>query len=80
VPADALEHIFDRFARADDARTRAQGGAGLGLAIVGAIAQAHGGRCTAAALPRGTEFALRLPGYMVARDAAASAAYLALPD
>ena len=64
VPAEALEHIFDRFARADDARTRAHGGAGLGLAIVSAIAQAHGGRCTAAALPRGTEFALRLPGYV----------------
>jgi signal transduction histidine kinase len=80
VPADALEHIFDRFARADDARTRAQGGAGLGLAIVGAIAQAHRGRCTATALPRGTEFALRLPGYMAARDTAASAAHLALPD
>jgi len=63
VPAEALEHIFDRFARADDARTRAHGGAGLGLAIVSAIAQAHGGRCTAAALPRGTEFTLRLPGY-----------------
>src|SRR5205823_13453970 len=63
VPPDAVERIFDRFARADDARTRAQGGVGLGLAIVAAIARAHGGTCQAAALPRGTAFSLRLPGF-----------------
>jgi two-component system, OmpR family, sensor kinase len=66
VPSEALDHIFDRFARADGARTREAGGAGLGLAIVSAIAQAHGGRCTAAPLPRGTVFALRLPGFVPA--------------
>ena len=47
VPPDALERIFDRFARADAARTRTAGGVGLGLAIVDAIAKGHGGRCTA---------------------------------
>ena len=73
VPPEALEHIFDRFARADDARARAQGGAGLGLAIVAAIAQAHDGRCTAAGLPRGTEFALRLPDYVPAERPAVPA-------
>jgi len=41
------ERVFDRFHRTDTARDRASGGAGLGLAIVRAIAQAHGGRVTA---------------------------------
>jgi two-component system OmpR family sensor kinase len=63
VAAEALKRIFDRFSRADDARTRAQGGVGLGLAIVSAIAHAHGGRCDVTALPRGTAFTLRLPGF-----------------
>ena len=62
-PTEALERIFDRFARADDARTRTTGGVGLGLAIVAAVAAAHGG--TAEVLPqaRGVTFALRLPGF-----------------
>jgi signal transduction histidine kinase len=61
VPPEALGRIFDRFARADGARTRAQGGAGLGLAIVAAIAAAHGGRCTVESRLKGTTFALHLP-------------------
>jgi len=40
---ESAEHIFERFWRADPARVRAQGGAGLGLSIVSAIAEAHGG-------------------------------------
>jgi signal transduction histidine kinase len=67
VPPDAVDRIFERFARADDARNRAAGGAGLGLAIVDAIARAHGGACTARPLPRGVIFALRLPGFEVER-------------
>jgi signal transduction histidine kinase len=63
IPPDALAHIFDRFARADAARTRAQGGVGLGLAIVDAIAKAHGGRCTVRGVANGTIFALRLPRF-----------------
>jgi signal transduction histidine kinase len=63
VPEDALEHIWERFARADAARTRAQGGVGLGLAIVDAIAKAHAGRCTLRTSDAGTTFALRLPGF-----------------
>lgn len=61
VPAETLPRIFDRWARADGARTRERGGAGLGLAIVAAVARAHGGRCSVKPLPRGTAFRLHLP-------------------
>jgi signal transduction histidine kinase len=63
IPADALERIFDRFARADSSRSRAQGGVGLGLAIVDAVVRAHGGRCEAANRAGGAVFTLRLPGF-----------------
>jgi signal transduction histidine kinase len=61
VPPEALLRIFDRWARADGARTRERGGAGLGLAIVAAVARAHGGRCSVKPLERGTAFRLHLP-------------------
>jgi signal transduction histidine kinase len=61
VPPEAVPRIFDRWARADGARTRERGGAGLGLAIVAAVARAHGGRCAVRTLPRGTAFRLHLP-------------------
>jgi signal transduction histidine kinase len=63
VPAEARERIFDRFARADPARTRAAGGVGLGLAIVDAIAKGHGGSCTVRSTANGSIFALRLPNF-----------------
>jgi len=65
IDADALERIFDRFGRADAARSRSHGGVGLGLAIVDAIAKAHGGSCSVRSSPRGTAFTLVLPGYKV---------------
>ena len=62
-PADFLPHAFERFRRPDSGRARAEGGAGLGLAIVSAIAQAHGGRATARNQPgSGAAVALELPG------------------
>jgi signal transduction histidine kinase len=73
IPAAALQKIFDRFGRADAARTRSDGGVGLGLAIVDAIAKSHGGRCTVSSSPSGSAFALRLPGFSAARDAPAVA-------
>jgi signal transduction histidine kinase len=63
IPPEELDRIFDRFARVDAARTRAQGGVGLGLAIADAIAKAHGGRCTVRNGPEGAVFALRLPRF-----------------
>ena len=62
-PADYLPHAFERFRRPDSGRARADGGAGLGLAIVSAIARAHGGRATAANRPGGgAVVTLELPG------------------
>jgi two-component system OmpR family sensor kinase len=63
IPAEALDRIFDRFARADTARTRRHGGAGLGLAIVDTIARGHEGRCVVYSSPAGSTFSLRLPGF-----------------
>jgi signal transduction histidine kinase len=66
IPEDAVEKIFERFSRADAARGR-DGGVGLGLAIVDAIAKAHDGRCMVRTSPAGTTFCLVLPGFVRAR-------------
>ncbi len=64
-------HVFERFYRADPARTRGgtRGGAGLGLAIVAAVAEAHGGSARVAATAPGAAFEVRLPGCSEARPA-----------
>jgi signal transduction histidine kinase len=61
IPATALARIFERFGRADPARTRTAGGVGLGLSIVDAIVKAHGGKCTVRSDGDGTVFSLYVP-------------------
>ena len=62
-PPGFLPHAFERFRRPDTSRSRDDGGAGLGLAIVRAIAAAHGGTATAANRPgSGAMVSLRFPG------------------
>jgi signal transduction histidine kinase len=66
-PADYLPHAFERFSRPDSGRARTEGGAGLGLSIVQAIAQAHGGRATASnQLSGGAVVRIDLPGAVLA--------------
>jgi signal transduction histidine kinase len=66
IPPHALGLIFERFARADAARTRAAGGSGLGLPIVAAIAHAHGGSCEVSSSPSGSTFSVILPDFQPA--------------
>jgi len=62
IPPEDLPHIFERFFRSDRSRSRQEGGTGLGLAIASKLAQAHGGRLSAANHPEGgAVFTLRLP-------------------
>jgi signal transduction histidine kinase len=62
IPAEALPNIFERFYRADRARSREAGGSGLGLAISRQLIVAHGGSIAAANRPQGGAlFRVELP-------------------
>jgi two-component system, OmpR family, sensor kinase len=61
LPESLRGHEFDRFSRGDSSRTRSSGGAGLGLSIVQAIVDAHGGTVRVESSPGSTVFAIALP-------------------
>ena len=62
IAAEHLPHIFDRFYRADTARTSSQGRTGLGLAITKAVVESHSGTIDVTSTPgEGTSFVVRLP-------------------
>jgi signal transduction histidine kinase len=62
IAPDHLPHVFDRFYRADPSRTGTSGGSGLGLSIVKAIVERHGGTIAVTSAPgRGTEVEVTLP-------------------
>lgn len=62
IDPELLPSLFDRFTRADSARSRDTGGAGLGLAICHAIVEAHGGTIAAVSPPgEGARFVVELP-------------------
>ena len=62
LAGDQVEHVFERFYRTDTSRARASGGVGLGLSIVAAVAEAHGGRVAAESAPgSGATFRIVLP-------------------
>ena len=63
IPAEHLPHVFERFYRVDRARDRQHGGSGIGLAIVKALVEEHGGTVTATSdgAGRGSTFTVSLP-------------------
>ena len=72
IPVESLPFVFDRFYRADKARSRESGGTGLGLAIVKAICTAHNGVVSVESSEnKGSTFKVQLPLlHLSAREAA----------
>jgi two-component system phosphate regulon sensor histidine kinase PhoR len=72
IPAEHVPRVFERFYRADPARSREHGGTGLGLSIVKHLVEAHGGRVDlSSAVGRGTTVRITLPDPHMHRGAPA---------
>ena len=70
IPADQLEHIFERFTRGDAGLTQRVGGTGLGLAISKSLVELHGGTIAVdSTAGEGSTFRFRLPLAGAGRDA-----------
>jgi two-component system OmpR family sensor kinase len=61
LSSDVVPRVFERFYRGDPTRSRGTGGAGLGLSIVSAIVESHGGEVGASSNGAGATFEVRLP-------------------
>ncbi|MGL5863906.1 MAG: sensor histidine kinase, partial [Phycicoccus sp.] len=61
IPEHLRSTMFERFTRGDDSRSRTHGSTGLGLSIVAAVGQAHGGRVEVESRPGATTFSVMLP-------------------
>ena len=71
MPDEEARRVFERFYRADPARSRTSGGSGLGLSIVAAIVAAHGGTVSARSSPgEGMAVTVRIPLLPAAHDEA----------
>jgi signal transduction histidine kinase len=67
IPASSIPHVFDRFFRVDEARSREDGGAGLGLSIVKSICSAHGAEIDVKSrLKYGSCFRVKVPRRAIA--------------
>jgi signal transduction histidine kinase len=82
IPEEDLPYVFERFYRVDKSRSRANGGAGLGLSIAASIVQAHNGRTVVSSKPgEGTTFDVYLPVQQpVATPVNGQAPLLAIPS
>jgi CheY-like chemotaxis protein len=75
IPADVIHRVFDLFVQGERPLDRADGGLGIGLTLVKALVELHGGSVTAASEGpgRGATFTVRLPSILPPSDSRAAA-------